>query len=77
MCALPTMFPRLKTGKATAAGNFHTGAHFETESKFAEFSGFLVSGRANQYSTENPSLFRRLILNGRCSGHWRCPFSVP
>jgi hypothetical protein len=32
---------------------------------------------ANQYSTKAPSMFRSLILNTRCSCHWRRQFSPP
>jgi len=55
------MFPTLKTCKATAAGAFLTGTNFETGSKFPEFSGIVVSARANQYSTKAPSSFWSLI----------------
>jgi len=61
MCAHPTMFPTLKTCKATAAGAFLTCTNFETGSKFPEFSGIVVSAMTNQYSTKAPSSFRSLI----------------
>jgi len=77
MCAQPTMFPTLKTCKATAAGAFHTSTNFETESKLPEFSGIVVSARANQYSMKAPSSFWSFILNSRCSCHGRRPFSPP
>jgi len=77
MCAQPTIFPTLKTGKATAAGTFLTCTNFETGSKLPDFSGIVVSARANQYSTKAPSSFLSLILNCRCSCHRRRPFSAP
>jgi len=75
MCAQLTMFPMLKTCKATAAGAFLT--IFNTESKLPEFSGLVVSARAHQYTTKAPSSFRSLILNSRCSSYGRRPFGVP
>jgi hypothetical protein len=48
-CAQPTIFPTLKTCKAMAAGAFLTCTNFETGSKLPEFSGIVVTARANQY----------------------------
>ena len=76
-CAQPTMFPRLKTCKAMAAGAFLTSTNCETGSKLPKFSGIVVSTRANQYSTKAPSSLRSVILNSCCSYHGRRPFSVP
>jgi len=76
-CAQLTMFPTLKTCKATAAGAFLTCTNFETGSKLPEIPGILVSARANQYSTKAPSSFRSMILNSRCSCHGRLPISAP
>jgi hypothetical protein len=76
-CAQPTIFPTLKSWKATAAGAVLTCTHFETGSKLPEFSGIVVSARANQYSTKAPSSFWSLILNRRCSCHGRRPFCAP
>ena len=76
-CVQPTMFPTLKTWKATAAGAFLTFTNFETGSKLSEFSGIVVSARANQYSMKAPSSFWSLILNSHCSCHGRRPFSTP
>jgi len=76
-CAQPTIFPMLKTCKATAAGAFLTCTNFETGSKLPEFSGIVVSARANQNSTQAPSSFWSLMLNSRCSCHGRRPFSAP
>jgi len=76
-CAQPTIYSKMKTCKATAGGPFLTGTNFETRSKLPEFSGIVVSARANQYSTKAPSLFWCLNLNSRCSCHGRRPFSVP
>ena len=76
-CAQRTLFPTLKICKPTAAGTFLTCTNCETGSKLPEFSGIVVSARANQYSTNAPSSLRRLILNSRCSCHGRGPFSVP
>jgi len=77
MCAQPTMFPMLKTCKATAAGAFLTCTNFETGSKLPQFSGIEVSAMANQYPTKAPSSFWSLLLNSRCSCHGRLPFSAP
>jgi len=44
------MFPKLKARKATVAGAFLTCTNSETGSKLPEFSGIVVSARANQYS---------------------------
>jgi len=76
-CTQPTIFPTLKTCKATAAGAFLTCTNFETGSKLPEVSGIVVSSRANQYSTKAPSSCWSLILNSRCSCHGRRPFSAP
>jgi len=76
-CAQPTIFPTLITCKATAAGAFLTCTNVETRSKLPEFSGIVVSARANQYSTKAPSSFRSLIVNSHCSCHGTRPFSVP
>jgi len=76
-CAQLTMFPTLKTCKATAAGAFLSWTNFETGSKLAEFSGIVVSARANQYSTKAPSSFWSVILNSGCRSHGRRPFSAP
>ena len=75
--AQPTIFPTLKTCNATAASASFTGTNFETRSKLPEFSGIVVSSRANQYSTKAPSSCSSLILNSRCSCHGRRPFSAP
>jgi len=75
-CAQPTMFPTLKICQATAACVFLTCTNFETESKLPEFSGIVVSARANQYSMKAPSSFWSLILNIRCSCHGRRPCSA-
>jgi hypothetical protein len=72
-----TIFPTLKTCKATAAGVFLTCTNSETGSKLPEFSGNLVSARPNQDSKIAQSLFWSLILNSRCSCHGRRPISVP
>jgi len=63
--------------EATVASAFLTSTNFETGSKLPEFSGIVVSSRATQYSTKAPSSFTSLILNSRCSCHWRRPFSTP
>ena len=76
-CAQPTMFPTLKTCKATAACGFLTCTNFVTGSKLPNFSDTVSSARASQYSTKAPSLFRSLILYSHCSRHWRSPFSAP
>jgi len=76
-CAQPTIFPTVKTCKATAAGAVLTCTNFGTGSKLPEFSGIVVSARANQYSTKAASLFRSVILNSRCSCRGRRPFRVP
>jgi len=68
-CAQPMMFPTLYTWKATAGSAIVTCTNFKTGSKLSEFSGIMVSARANQYSTKAPSLFRSLILNSHCSCH--------
>jgi hypothetical protein len=73
----PTMFPTLRTCKAMAAGAFLTSTNVKMGSKLPEFSGIVVSARANQYSTKAQSLFWSLILNSRCSCHGRRPFSAP
>jgi len=73
----PTMFPTLKTCKATAAGAFLTCTNFEAGSKLPEFLWIVVSARANQYSTKAPFSFRSLILDSHCSCHGRRPFSTP
>jgi len=75
-CVQPTMFPTLKTCKATAAGAFLTCTDFQTGSKLPGFSGIVVSARANEYSTKAPSFFGSLISNSRCSCHRRRTFSV-
>jgi len=72
-----TMFPMLKTCKATSPGALLTCTNSETGSKLQEFSGIVVSTRANQYSTKAPSSFRSLTLNSLCSCHGRRPFSAP
>jgi hypothetical protein len=77
MCTQPTMYPMLKTSKATAAGAFFTDSNFETGSKLPEFSSIVASARANQYSMKAQSSFWSMILNTRCSCHRRRPFSVP
>ena len=51
----------LKTCKVMAAGAVLTCTKFDTGSKLPEFSGIVVSARANQYSTKAPSSFWRLI----------------
>jgi len=61
-CTQPMMFPRLETCKATATGVFLTCTHFQTGSKLPEFSGTVVSARANQYSTKAPTVFRSWYL---------------
>jgi len=76
-CAQPTMFPRLKTWRATAAGAFLSCINFERGSKLPENSDIVVSARANQYSTKGPSSCWSLILNSHCSCHGRRPFSAP
>jgi len=60
-CAQLTIFPTLKTCKATAAGAILSCTNFETGSKLPEFSGIVVSARANLYSTKAPSSFRSLF----------------
>jgi hypothetical protein len=55
MCVQPTMFPTLKTYKATATCAFLTCTNCETGSKLPEFSGVVVSASANQCSTKAPS----------------------
>jgi hypothetical protein len=77
MCLQPTMYATLKTCKATAAGAFLTCTNFKTGSKLPEFSGIMVSPRANQYSTKAQSSFWSFILNSRCRCHGRRPFTVP
>jgi hypothetical protein len=77
MCTQPTMYPMLKTSKATAAGAFFTDSNFETGSKLPEFFSIVASARANQYSMRAQSSFWSMILNTRCSCHRRRPFSVP
>jgi len=74
--AQPTVISTLKSCKATAAGAFFTWTNLETASKLPEFSGNMVSARANQDSTKALSSFRSLILNSRCSCHGRHPFSA-
>jgi len=59
------------------AGAFLTGTNFETESKSPEFLGIVVSAKANQSSTNAPSLFRSVISNSHCSCDGRRPLSVP
>jgi len=76
-CAQPTIFPTLKTCKATAASALLTCTIFEMGSKLPEFSGIVVSTRANQYSTKAPSSFRSLMFNSRCSWHGIHPLSAP
>jgi len=76
-CVQLTIFPTLKTCKATAASAFLTCTNFEMGSKLPEFSGIVVSARANQYSMKAPSSLRSLILSCRCSSHGRCLFSAP
>jgi len=76
-CAQLTIFPMLKTCKATAAGAFLTCTNVKTGSKLPEFSGIVVSAKADQYSTKAPSTFWSLILNSHCSCHGRRPFSAP
>jgi len=76
-CTQPTMWSTVKSCKATAAGAFLLCTKFETVSKLPEFSGSVVSARANQYSTRAPSSLRSLILNCCCSCHGRPPFSAP
>jgi len=61
MCVQPTMFPALKSCKAMAASAFLTCTNFETGFKLPEFSGIVVSVRANQYSTKAPSSYWTLI----------------
>jgi len=63
------MFRTLKTWKAMDAGAFLTCINFATGSKLLQFSGIVVSNRANQYSTKATSSFRSLILNSRYSCH--------
>ena len=75
-CTQPTICRTLKTCKATAAGAFHTCTNFETGSKLPEFSGMVMTARANQYWTKAPSSFWSLILNSRWSCHGRRPFSA-
>jgi len=75
-CAQRTMFPTLKTCKATAAGGFLTCTDFDTGSRVPELSGIVVTRRANQYSTNAPSSFRSLIQNNTCSCLGRHPFGV-
>jgi len=41
--------------------------NFEPGSNLPEFSGIMVSARANQYSTKAPSSFKSLISNSYCS----------
>jgi len=68
-CVQPRMFPTLKKCKATAAGSLLTCTSSETGSKIPDFSGVVVSGRANQNSMKAPSLFRCLMLNNCCRCH--------
>jgi hypothetical protein len=72
----PKMSPTQTTCLASAASAFLTSTYFKTGSKLSEFSGIVVSGRANQYSTKGLSSFRSLILNIRCSFQGRWPFSA-
>jgi hypothetical protein len=76
-CAKATIIPTLQSCKPTAAGAFLNCTNFEMGSKLAEFSGIVVSARADQYSTKAPSSFRSVILNSHCSCHGKRPFSVP
>jgi len=76
-CARRTIFPMLKTWKATTAKAVFTCTNFETGSKLHHFWGIVVHARANQYSMKSPSSFRSLILNSHCSYHRRRLFSTP
>jgi len=53
-CPQLILFAMLKAGKATAAGNFHTGTNIAAGSKLPEFSVIVVSASANQFSTKAP-----------------------
>jgi hypothetical protein len=76
-CTQPTKFPMLKTYKAMDAGAFLTFTKFKMGSNLPKFPDIMVSARAKQYSKKAPFSFRSLILNSRCSGQGRRPFSVP
>ena len=76
-CTQPTIFPKLNTCQVTDASAFLNCTNFKTGSKLPDFSGIVVSASASQYPTKALSLFRSLILNGRCSYQGRRPVSVP
>jgi len=77
MCSQLTMIATLKTYKPPAASAVLTCTNFEKGSKLPDFSGIVVSTKANQCSTKALFSFRSLILNCRCSCHTRRPFSTP
>jgi len=62
---------------ATAAVDFLTCTNFEKGSKLPQFSGIVMSAKANKYSTKAPSSPRRLFLNSLSSCHGRRLFSAP
>ena len=76
MCAQPMMFPTPNTCNAPAPGAFRTCTKFEKEFMLPEFSGVVVSARANHYTMKVPSSFWSSILNGCCSYHGTSPFNA-
>ena len=76
-CVQQRMFPTLKTCKAMAVGAIPTCTYCETGFKLPQFSGIVVSARANHDRTKTPSSYRSLILNSHCSFQVRRPFSAP
>jgi len=76
-CTQPIIFPTMKTCKATAACACLTCSNFETGFMLPQFSGIVVTSRANQYWTKAPSSFRSLILNSHCTCHRRRLFIAP